>query len=78
MRETLQRIISLGRLVLDPKRALEVVTCEGTVLADSCWQCRAALRDLTGLMTSMNREEIPRLLRYLVEKVALGDGGVTL
>lgn len=41
-------------------------------------QYRAALRDLTGLMASMNREEKRRLLGYLVEKVALGDGGVTL
>ena len=41
-------------------------------------QYRAALRDLTGLMASMNREEKRRLLGYLVEKVVLGDGGVTL
>ena len=41
-------------------------------------QYRAALRDLTGLMSLMNREEKRRLLGYLVEKVVLGDGGVTL
>lgn len=41
-------------------------------------QYRAAFRDLTGLMASMNREEKRRLLGYLVEKVVLGDGGVTL
>ena len=39
---------------------------------------RAALRDLTGLMRAMNREEKRRLLGYLIEKVVLGDGGVTL
>jgi|GEM_PF-2683917 len=41
-------------------------------------QYRAALRDLTGLMAFMNREEKRRLLGYLMEKVVLGDGGVTL
>ena len=29
-------------------------------------------------MAAMNREEKRRLLGYLVEKVVLGDGGVTL
>jgi len=41
-------------------------------------QYRAALRELAGLMAAMNREEKRRLLGYLVEKVVLGDGGVTL
>ena len=41
-------------------------------------QYRAALRNLTGLMRSMNREEKRRLLGCLVEKVVFGDGGVSL
>lgn len=57
-RETLQRVVSLGRLVPDPQRALEVVSCEGTVLAipagsaaaDAAWVLTENKRGMLKLM----------------------------